>query len=132
MLYANLLMFCSSSLARRCCSLQPFSFTGFLTGYFIAYHYHSLWLYGLCSPLVLARHRGCRCLCSAAGNGPSSTSSISSLLPPALQESLGCPFVQGPAGARGWERGISAPHGLCDLNGMFFSPVSLSVLQRRC
>lgn len=51
MLYANLLMFCSRSAASQCCSLQSLSFTGFLKGYFIACHYHSLWLYGLCSVL---------------------------------------------------------------------------------
>jgi len=92
MLYANLLMFRSYSVASQCCSLQPLSFTGFLKGYFIACHYHSLWLYGLCSPLArspgaaaAARSppRPC-CLCSAAGTGPTGTSLRSSLRAPRI------------------------------------------------
>lgn len=85
MLYANLLMFCSSSTASQCCSLQSLSFTGFLTGYFIACHYHSLWLYGLCSPLARSPDAAAP-TCSplplfCRRDQPSSTSFISSLLP---------------------------------------------------
>lgn len=91
MLCANLPMFCSSSIASRCCRLQPLSFTGFLKGYFIACRYHSLGLYGLCSPLALSRRRSLRLHLRSflfwVGTKPPSTIRISSLCLPPLSDS---------------------------------------------
>lgn len=129
MLYANLLMFCSYSIASQCCSLQSLSFTGFLKGYFIACHYHSLWLYGLCSPLARSPDAAAAA-CSpphpllplfCRGDRPLQRKFY---IVPSASRLSGVPRLSpftGTAGACRWESVISAPECLRDLNGMVFS-----------
>lgn len=133
MLYANLPMFCSYSIASQCCSRQSLSFTGFLKGYFIACHYHSLWLYGLCSPLARSPDA------AAAARSPPHL-----LLPlfcrghrplrhkfyivPSASHPTGLPRMSpctGAAGACRWESVISAPACLRDSNSCFFRSVNV-------
>lgn len=129
MLYANLLMFCSYNIASQCCSLQSLSFTGFLKGYFIACHYHSLWLYGLCSPLACSPDAAAAALSPphlplplfCRGDRPLQHKFY--IIPSASCPS-GVPQISplmGAAGARRWESVISAPECLRDLNWMLFS-----------
>lgn len=120
MLYANLPMFCSSSIASQCCRLQPLSFTGFLKGYFIACRYHSLGLYGLCSPLALSRRRSLRLhlqrflFCHGDRTLRHNLDIV-----PLPSAPLGHPLFTGAAGAHTWEGVIAAPQCLCDLNWLF-------------
>lgn len=121
MLYANLLMFCSRSTASQCCSLQPLSFTGFLKGYFIACHYHSLWLYGLCSVLVLSRLPLAPRRSSRAFVLPSA-SFLWALLPPTPPDCLRCgPLSVGQMGECHFNSGIYREWLVVFLVG-FFSP----------
>lgn len=116
MLYANLLMFCSYSIASRCCSLQALSFTGFLTGYFIACHYHSLWLYGLCSlltrslPLPLAPSLPCRGRAACGDFVAAPTPGCPHC--PHCPHRPHCPLPRELPEHHGWELDVSGPQAL--------------------